>query len=175
MLSVVRVSQSITTTPAMTAGMVNPTARESRNDWKLAVSNRRMTPTAIKSPRRRPPNISVTDLPPHGDVHPIGRLAGITDRLLHAGCRASEILARDVCAQRQHALHVVAVIFAERCAVGNAGHVAEVDLSARPPSDGQVLHLLQGIHLVLGDLDLHLITNAALGIGPIIRGGVATG
>jgi hypothetical protein len=42
-----------------------------------------------------------------------------------------------------------------------AGHVAEVDLSARPASDGEVLHLLQGIHLLLGDLDLHLIADAA--------------
>jgi len=104
-------------------------------------------------------------LPAHGHVHPIGRLACIADRPLHAGCRASQILAGDVRAQRQHALHVVAVIFAERRAVGNAGHVAEVDLSARPASDGEVLYLLQGIHLVLGDLDLHLIANAALGIG----------
>jgi hypothetical protein len=66
-------------------------------------------------------------------------------------------------------------MFAERCAVGDAGNIAQVDLLARPASDGEVLHLLQGIHLMLGDLDLHLITNAALGIRPIIRGGVATG
>src|SRR5580700_10341807 len=116
MLSVVRVSQSISTTPAMTAGIVNPTARESRKDWKLAVSSRRMTPTAIKSPRRRPPNISA-----------IGWTCPRT------------------------------VIFAECGAVGNAGHIAQVDLSARPASDGQILDFLQGIHLVLGDLDLHLI------------------
>ncbi len=115
------------------------------------------------------------DLSAHGHVHPIWRLSRIFDSLLHAGSRASEILAGNVCAQRQHALHVVAVIFAERRAVGDAGNIAEVDLSARPACDGEVLHLLQRIHLVLGDLDLHLITNAALRIGPIIRGGVATG
>ncbi len=115
------------------------------------------------------------DLPAHGHVHPIRRLSRIADRLLHAGRRASLILAVDVRAECQHALHVVAVIFAERGAVGNAGNIAQVDLSARPASDGEVLDLLQGIHLVLGDLDLHLITNAALGIRPIIRGGVATG
>jgi len=75
------------------------------------------------------------DLPAHCYIHPIGRLSRIFDSLLHAGCRASEILTRGVCAQCQHALHVVAVIFAERCTVGNAGHVAEVDLSARPVAD----------------------------------------
>src|SRR5215831_4513674 len=56
--SVVPVSQSMSTTPAMTAGMVNPTANESRKDWKFAASSRRITPTAIRSPRRRPANIS---------------------------------------------------------------------------------------------------------------------
>src|SRR6266487_6525085 len=47
MLSVVRVSQSMSTTPVITAGIVNPTARGSRNDWKLAASRRKMTPTAM--------------------------------------------------------------------------------------------------------------------------------
>ncbi len=114
-------------------------------------------------------------LPAHGHVYPVGRLSRIADSLLHASCRASQILAGDVRAQCQHALHVVAVIFAERRAVGDAGHIAQVDLVARPASDGEILHLLQGIQLLLGDLDLHLIANAALGIRPIIRGGVATG
>jgi hypothetical protein len=44
----------------------------------------------------------------HGHVHSIGRLSRIVDRLLHTGCRASQILAVDVGAECQHALHVVA-------------------------------------------------------------------
>jgi hypothetical protein len=109
------------------------------------------------------------DLTPHGHRHPIGRLARISDRLLHAGSRTSQILAGNVRAQRQHALHVVAIVFAERRAVGDAGHIAQVDLLGRPTGDREVLHLLERVHLLLGDLDLHLIADAALGIGPVIR------
>ena len=52
------------------------------------------------------------------DVDPGGRLARRHDRLLTWTATRAQILAGDIRAQRQHALHVVAVVFAERRAVG---------------------------------------------------------
>ena len=57
MLSVVPVNQSVSTTPAITAGTVDTTIIDNFTDWKLAASSRKITTTASKSPVRRPSNI----------------------------------------------------------------------------------------------------------------------
>ena len=57
-LTVVRVSQSISTTPATTAGVVETTTSASRTDWKLAVSSSRITTIDIPRPMPSPRRIS---------------------------------------------------------------------------------------------------------------------
>ncbi len=54
MFSVVPVSRSATTVPAITAGVVDVTISASLNDWKFAASNRKITTTASASPVSRP-------------------------------------------------------------------------------------------------------------------------
>ena len=94
--------------------------------------------------------------------------------MLHLFGRAAEVLACDVCAERQHPLHVVAVIFAERGPFGNSGYVAKANLPSRAPGNWDVLHLFERAHLMLGNLDLDLVADAAPGVGPVVSGGVAT-
>ncbi len=57
MFSVVPVSRSASTTPAITAGVVDTTMNESFNDWKFAASSRKITTTANTKPLRSPLSI----------------------------------------------------------------------------------------------------------------------
>src|SRR5258708_4804453 len=60
MLSVVRVSQSMSTTPAITAGIVDPPPRGNRDDYQMEGPGRRIAPTAPTNPRRSAPQTSPT-------------------------------------------------------------------------------------------------------------------
>ena len=82
----------------MTAGAVETATSASRNDWKLAVSSRKMTTIAIPSPMASPRSISSigSDLPADLDGRPLGRLAGPRDRPVDAAGDPAQVLAGDV-------------------------------------------------------------------------------
>ena len=135
-LSVVPVSQSATTTPATTAGVVETTTSASRTDWKLAVSSSRMTTIGHPQADRQPAEhlLHRGDLPADVDGRPLGRLAGPRDRPLDVAGDPAQVLAGDVGRQAHDALHVVAVVLAGHRARADLGDVAEQDLAvaARP-------------------------------------------
>ena len=95
MLSVVRVSQSIKYDAGDDGGNRQPHRQgkperlEIGGQQQKDDTHRHQKPQTQTSEHLR----HRLDLPAHGDIHPIGRLSRIVDRLLHAGCRASQILA----------------------------------------------------------------------------------
>ena len=129
-LTVVPVSQSMSTTPATTAGVVETTTRASLTDWKLAVSSSRMTTIDIPRPMARPAEdlLHRPDLPAHVDGRPLGRGAGPRDRPLDVAGDPPQVLAGDVGRQAHRPLHVVAVVLARHRPRADLRHVAEQDL-----------------------------------------------
>ena len=108
------VSQSSTTTPATTAGVVETTTKASRTDWKLAVRRSRITTIDHPQPDASPWRISSigTIWPRIVDGDPLGRLASSRDRPVDAARDPAQVLAGDVRRQAHGPLHVVAVVFA---------------------------------------------------------------
>jgi hypothetical protein len=80
---------------------------------------------------------------------------------------AAEVLAGDVGRQAGDALHVVAVVLAGHRARADRGHVAQQEARAPGALDGDGLDLADRIHDGVGDLDLHLVADAGLGVGPV--------
>ena len=134
-LIVVPVAASMSTTPARTAGTVETTTNASRSDWKLAASRRKITTTATTSPAAMFLSVSRIGAicPRTVTVAPRGGVPARRDRLVDAPRHAAQVFADDVGRQRDHALTVEPVVFADDCRVLDAGDVAEQRVDARRP------------------------------------------
>src|SRR5208337_3463767 len=80
-----------------------------------------------------------------------------------------QVLTRDVSGQAHDTLHVVAVVLAGHGPRADFGHVAEQQRIAAGPLDRDRLDLGDRVHDLVGDLDLHLVADACLGVGPVVR------
>ena len=87
-----------TATPASTAGIVSTTASDSRNDWKFAVSSRKMTTTATIEAKPKPLNISFIGAtwPRTATFTPGGGAPALRERLGYLVRDAAQVLADDV-------------------------------------------------------------------------------
>ena len=146
MFSVVPVSQSVSTTPASTAGTVETTASARRNDWKFAASSRKITTTATSRPERKPSSSSLQrhDLAAHVDVRLRRRRADFGERLASICARdAAEVGAVDVRGDADDARHVVALVLADGGARRDARDVAQQHGFAAGRLTGTLLQVLE--------------------------------
>ena len=110
------------------------------------------------------------ELTADADADPPRRFGKASQRLLHRGARASQVGVVNVRRDRDHALHVAAVILAERLADTEIGHIPQ----QRRQSPAGMLHryrcdVVDRVGLCLGHLDLNLIGDPAARIGPVDR------
>ena len=93
-----------------------------------------------RGPLRRPSSslLQRHDLPAHGDGDPRGQASpSSASAVAHVGVAPAEVLADDVRRERDHPLHVVAVVLPDRRARRHAGDVAQQDRpSRRAPATG---------------------------------------
>src|SRR5260370_317984 len=98
---------------------------------------RQNRPPSAPCPRSSPnwsSELGVDGLPP---------LAGLLDRLVDAIECPPQVFARYVGGKREHALHVVAVVFAQNRASGDVGNVAQWNLLAIGGGDRNVADFLK--------------------------------
>ena len=101
-----------------------PATAGSSGSWPPAAG--RSPATATPSPAVRPPNSSCigATCPRTATLTFGGGSPALADRLVDPVAGPAQVLAGHVRAQRQHALHVVAVVFAQHRALGHVGHAA---------------------------------------------------
>ncbi len=108
--------------------------------------------------------------------HAARRVAGRRDGLLDAVDGPAQVFADHVGRDRHDAPLVDAVVFLRHGAVGDLGHVAQQRGGlVLVLLDGDHAHFGLGVHLGGRHLQLHLIADAALGIGPVNRNDVTAG
>ena len=130
-----------------------------------------MTTTDSPRPIARPAEdlLHRRDLAADVDGRPLGRRAGPRDRPLDVAGDPAQVLARDVGGQAHRPLHVVAVVLARHRPRADLGHVAEQELPVQAGLlDRHRLDCLERVHDLVGDLDLHLVADAGLGVGPVV-------
>ena len=102
------------------------------------------------------------------DGRPPRYLACAVDGAVDLPGDPSQVRAGDVRRQADHALHIVAVILAGHGSRIDRGDVAEQERRGTLPLDRDRLDLGQRVQRLVGDLDLHLVADAGLGVGPVV-------